>query len=149
MVEIAEMLIASGYEKCVNEAVNNIAPLFYAIVYNQERMTALLINHKADVNAVYDKGRTPLNVAIDVGALNLAELLINKGANIYHADEQGNSALHHIVKLSASMKEELLIPFITLLISKGARWDVPNKAGMTAKDIAIKMRLGNALQLMK
>jgi hypothetical protein len=48
-----------------------------------------------------------------------------------------------------ALNEDKLLPFITLLFQKGAKWDIPNKDGITPKELAIKMRLNKILRLLK
>lgn len=116
-IEIAKLLVESGYAHCINEKnKNNYTPLQLSLFLQQEKMAAFLIGHGADINL---------------------------------KDSQGNTHLHQVIKLCTQHKEEELIPLVKLLISNGAKWDVLNREGLSARDLAIKMRLGNVVQLMK
>jgi hypothetical protein len=56
-------------------------------------MARLLLEHKADVNAPNDDGRTPLMVAAEHGRLENAKLLLSEGADARTTDKKGATAL--------------------------------------------------------
>jgi ankyrin repeat protein len=104
---------------------------------------------KAQINEGGNVKSTPLNSAIAFKRERLTALLINHGADVNLPDDAGNTSLHKAVQQGTASKEDPLIPLISQLISKGAKWDIPNKEGLTAKKLAIKLRLGKILQLMQ
>jgi ankyrin repeat protein len=57
-----------------------------------------LLNAGCDVNAVDNKGRTPLIYAVASERSNIVELLLKRGANIHAKDHNGESALDWAVK---------------------------------------------------
>lgn len=65
---------------------NGKTPLMYAVEANSEELSRLLLEHKADVNAIIhsgpDRGITALWLAVaDERNLRLAQILLEKGAN--------------------------------------------------------------------
>lgn len=56
---------------------------------NRNKMVDLLINAKADVNSMDDKGCTPLHVACKFGRTEIIQRLIEKGARIHKIDRKG------------------------------------------------------------
>jgi ankyrin repeat protein len=111
-------------------------------------MVEYMINHGADVNTVDKYGITPLIGAVEINNPGMANLLIDKGANLNHLSKSGDNILNWAVSLVADHTEDQIIPLIALLIRRGAKYDVPNHKGFTAKDRAIKLRLGKVVQLM-
>ncbi len=80
--DMVDVLIESGAESSlqINPELNN--DLFLnAERFNNEKVKSL-INDGADVNAVNEKGMTPLMVAVEKDNYELAKLLITRGAEI-------------------------------------------------------------------
>jgi ankyrin repeat protein len=107
---------------------------------------------KAHVNVIAkgaeNEGENPLTAAILFKNERLATFLINHGADVNLPDKAGNTPLHQQAIYSVENEDQQL-PLTALLLSKGARWDIPNKEGLTAKDMALKLRLAKVLQLMQ
>ena len=62
------------------------------LAVTSESITRFLIEHKADVNAIDNRGKTPLIVAADCRTLPSAMLLWEEGADLDAEDDNGNSA---------------------------------------------------------
>ena len=60
--------------------------------------TNILINNRAQIDAINYKGYTPLFNAVNTGTLEIIKKLVENGANINHVDLRGNSLLHHTGK---------------------------------------------------
>ena len=151
MINMAKMFMDSDYKTSLNNRTSDglITPLFYAIVLKKEKIANFLIKHGADINLANVKGISPLHKAISNLSLSFAIALINKGAEVKTSDVDGDTPLHEAVFCGTSLKEESLLDLIALLISKGAKWDIPNKEGITPKDLAIKLRMGKVVKLMQ
>lgn len=67
-------------------------PLFFAV--DSLEKTELLLEAKADVNHVNNKGSTPLIYAAAQDNPRLVSELIQAGADVNHQDNEGNTALH-------------------------------------------------------
>jgi ankyrin repeat protein len=109
-------------------------PLVSAILGNSVALVGLLLESKADVNAADPHGWTPLHFAAEEVLPQMASLLLSKGADTSLRDDAGNTPLHRAV-FSARGRDEV----IHLLRKHGARDDVKNKAGETARALAERL----------
>lgn len=82
---------------------------------------------------VFGDAPGPNRYAGERGATLVADALIAAGANVNGVTQAGDTALHR-----AAQSGDL--PTIKLLAAKGAKFDVQNKAGSTALDIAMGKR---------
>lgn len=135
--------------KAIVEVAKEVSPLMLAIASGNKSVVAYLIEKGASVNYINKDGITPLMAALKGYNRGMINLLIEKGADLNHLNSEGNNALNSVISWGSVNKEDLLLPLIDLMIKKGARFDVPNKTGLTAKDRAIKLRLGKIVQLMQ
>lgn len=89
----------------------------------------------------------PLTFAINMQKEKLISLFIKYGANVNIPDMDGNTPLHNAL---ISFKDDLNkhLPMIRLLLDSGAQWSIPNNEGLTAEDLAIKLRSNEILELM-
>jgi ankyrin repeat protein len=62
-------------------------------IFQRHTIVELLLRRNADVNALDDKGRTPLHHAAGTGVLEAAKLLVGAGAVIDAVDDAGKNAL--------------------------------------------------------
>jgi ankyrin repeat protein len=113
-------------------------PLHQAVLGGSVGLVGLLIEHGADVNAKDQHGFTPLHFAAQEHTPAIARILVGKGADVNASDEDGNSVLGRAVA-SARGRDEI----VRLLLENGARPDQPNSAGVTPKELAL--RLGSRL----
>jgi len=89
-----------------------------------------LVEHNADINALSGVDRTPLHVAIIENArLCTIQYLVENGANIDAVNCFGNTPLHNATYFDN-------IPVIEYLLSKGAKYDIKNKRGEIAANVA-------------
>lgn len=77
-IEIAAMLIEYGVEP---KSLDIQWWLIWAIQNKRKKVVEIMINNKADINAVSD-GSTPLMWAVSDNSLDIVKLLIDKGADI-------------------------------------------------------------------
>ena len=118
-------------------------------VHKEELEGKSLIEEGEQENDIDSNGNNPLQKAIEMRALKQAELLINRGIDINHVNNYGHTALHDLIFLTTDLNDDKLLSLMTLLIQKGAKWDIPNKVGATAKELAKKLRLSKILPLMQ
>jgi hypothetical protein len=62
-------------------------------IFQRHKIVELLLQRNADVNALDDKGRTPLHHAAGTGVLEAAKLLVEAGAVVDAVDDFGKNAL--------------------------------------------------------
>ena len=88
-----------------------------------EAMTAemleLLIQHGAEINAVDEKGVTPLHNAVYANRLPVVRVLLTHGADVNAKDSGGDTPLDWLIK-NAQGWEKFDEPMAELLVSKGA-----------------------------
>lgn len=106
-------------------------PLFSAVLASHFGLVGLLLESNADVNAKDADGWTALHFAAQEHLPEIARLLIGRGADVDAQDGDGNSVLWRAV-FSAAGRDEL----VRMLRKHGAKEDLPNHAGETARQLA-------------
>lgn len=92
-VMVLNSLISSG--ALINRAdKDGMTPLHYAVLGDGLAATALLIKHKAPVNAQMDNGMRPVSLAAAQGNLKIFSALAEAGAELRYLDKEGRSLLH-------------------------------------------------------
>jgi transient receptor potential cation channel subfamily A protein 1 len=76
---------------------------------NCAEIMCFLIESKAEVDAIDNKGRTPLTMAITAGSLTGVKVLLCKGANACIKDFEGCNALHHAVTCNRKLITQHLL----------------------------------------
>ena len=102
-----------------------------------------VINNGADVNATDKKNRSALNLACDIGNVDVIDVLLKAGAdtNICEAFN-GNTCLHDAVIASCSQET------LKAIIDHGADMNAANKNGATALIIACQERIISAINVL-
>ncbi len=97
--------------------------------YDDDRltMTALLLEHGADVHRRDESGRTPLHYAAGVGA-SAVELLVSSGAVVGAQADDGSTPLHVAVNRGS-------VGAVEALLRAGADAQVCDGRGQTARDL--------------
>lgn len=83
-------------------------PLHVAAFNDRLEVAKLLIENKADINAVANNGSTPLHLAAAKGNKDIVELLLANNVNINAVDHDGWSPLHSSVVWQHKEIEDLL-----------------------------------------
>lgn len=103
----------------------------------------LLIKRGADVNAVNNKGETPLIAFASKGyvskdCLKIIDLLLRNKANINRRDNEGNTMLHHVFLASRSSPKSWreMETIILSLLERGADPLIRNRGLKNAEDLA-------------
>ena len=110
-----------------------LTPLLVAAESGTADMVALLIAHKADVNAQDRVGETALMKAIAQRNLPMVEMLLDAGADINAKNQRGHTALTNAVLRSEP-------DILKVLIARGAEVEVVAAMGTTTWSMAEHMR---------
>ncbi len=129
-LELAKLLLDAGAQVNARN-VDGESPVMEAIRHHQEEVVRhLLVEAKANPNHRCGSGETPLMVAAAEGFFEGAELLIAQGADVHARAKAGNALIYAVDTFRANEK------IISLLVEKGARYDIRNEEGKTALEIA-------------
>ncbi len=126
-------LLARGANPDVRDE-DQRTPLHQAVLGNSIGLVGLLLEHGADVNARDQHGFAPLHFAAQEHTPEIARILVGKGADVNARDEDGNSVLWRAVA-SARGRDEI----VRFLLENGARPDQANLAGVTPKELALRL----------
>ncbi|KAB0793720.1 hypothetical protein PPYR_13340 [Photinus pyralis] len=86
-------------------------------------------------------GRSPLDLAVIGGHLNVVVALLSRGAPVNSMDNEGNTALHHAVERGD-------VDIISALLSKDADTTIRNKEDETPLNIEIQRENVNVVELL-
>lgn len=120
--------------------------LHYAVLYNKPDVVALLLDHKANVNARIDSrspetGATPLLYAVVQNNLPLTKLLVARGADIRSTYRSGRTALH--IAANGGMRD-----IAQFLLQNGADANARDNAGSSPLDEAVRRGLSDVTSLL-
>ncbi len=76
---------------------------------NSNHSISYLVDKGANVNALDNKGQTPLMVSIIAGSSLGTTTLIERGADVLIKDNEGNNALHHAIKSNREKIVDILL----------------------------------------
>ena len=93
-------------------------PLHYAAYWDRIRGIVLLLQRKANIEAIDERGMTPLHWAAYENNIRAINILLNKGANIHSRTNGGSTPLHIAAERNA-------IKSIAQLLERGA--DIESK----------------------
>ncbi|MBD3789470.1 MAG: ankyrin repeat domain-containing protein [Campylobacterales bacterium] len=125
------ILIGEEYDL---EEYDEISPLFYAIrKYASIDMIELLLEHGADILSVDSDGISALDVAIKFKRKDVAKFCIDQGIDLNQTKRK--SGILPLMLASCFSDLEM----IELLINAGAKLDITDKMGASAKDYAKKL----------
>jgi ankyrin repeat protein len=161
-LEVAKLLIARGADANIpgsgtpsevagnNSEMADFRPLHHAALNGDLALLKLLVDNRADVNAVSVTGYAPLHLAMAGGYLDVARLLLERGARVNTRDERGNTPLHWVAFADggsvSSFENHINIkdnytyarigpdaypPLAALLIDRGADINAVNGRGKT------------------
>ena len=118
-------------------------PLHLAVELNQEAMVALLIEAKADVNAVTRTQKTPLHVAAQKGNVCIINRLLDAGATIDAACDVGCTPLH---EAAANGHQEAVIALVTRNANSNLK---DYRFNLTAYELAVIYNKHNITAILK
>ena len=128
LTEEVASLIKLGVNINAREASGRTA-LMLAVEENQLNVVKVLLNGKADIQAINKYGDNALFIAVNRGNSSALHLLLEAGAKLNSRDANGNTAL-----LLATQKRNPKI--VLALLGKGADVEIRNHNHMTAAKIA-------------
>ena len=128
---VVRLLVERGADMA-QSAEGGVPPLVFAAHANQVAVLELMHALGADLDLTDRLGRTALHTAAQKGHVQCVKSLLAHGTFIHARDGQGNTALHFAVVSGESEAA-------TLLLQNGARHDEPNRAGHTAKQLALRV----------
>lgn len=135
LVKVRELL-ASGADPDARDD-DGRTPLFSAVLGGSIGLVGLLLESGADVNARDNHGFSALHYAAQEDLPEMARLLIGRSADVNAVDEDGASVLWRAI---FSWRDRPDV--IEALIAAGAKPDVANKAGESARDLATRLGIG-------
>jgi len=107
----------------------------YAAAYNRDTdAIRLLVRYGADIEEPSGPGDTPFLGAIAWSHFEAAAAMLACGANVNAQNDRGLTAAHMMLKKGSDYEH------FELLARNGARFDLPNKAGVTAAEIMSRKR---------
>ena len=118
----------------------NPSPASYHVVSTQT--VKAIIEHGADVNAMNNRGQTPLWFACCDGQKDLVMLLLDRGADPNIHDKNEDSCLHAAIHGHCSMET------VQAIIDHGAQVNAVNKDGATPLLFACSTAQANAVNLL-
>jgi hypothetical protein len=107
--------------------------LWAAVFRRDPGAIRLLVRYGAKVDADHEEG-TPFMGAIQVSHFAEAEVLLELGANPDAKDNDGATALHLMLKKGSAPVH------LAMVIRHGARGDIPDREGKTAREILGRKR---------
>ena len=128
LTPMARVLIDHGAN--VSQAdVQGVTPLMAAAFGGYEEIVALLLAHHADVASTDRVGKTAIEYAAGLGHTAVVQQLLDAGVDV-------NAAYHnHLTALMWAAGYDQ-IQTVSLLLARGAKRDMRDDRGLTAKDIA-------------
>lgn len=119
-----QLLLRSGASANLPDSDGGTA--LHAAVEVGSEVCRLLLQHRANVNAVGKGGVAPLHLAVRRGSLTILRLLLSNGADVHRLDDCQRSPLH--IACSAPQVKEALVD---LLLAAGAAVDEADGRGCT------------------
>ncbi|GFG22243.1 isoform 4 of ankyrin-2 [Aspergillus udagawae] len=131
----AKRLIDKGDDVNARDNQLGITPLHCAAHRGNEEMVELLLDHKAEINAICKNGNTAMHYAAEQGQRKVMKILQARRASSRVANRQGLTALHSAI---GTAYDEATVP---LLIKTRSDMDYPNViTGDTALHIAVELK---------
>ena len=107
----------------------------YAAAYNRDtKAIRLLVRYGADIEERSGPGDTPFLGAIAWSHFEAAAAMLACGANVNVQNDRGMTAAHMMLKKGSDYEH------FELLARHGARFDLPNKDGVTAAELLSRKR---------
>jgi uncharacterized protein len=107
----------------------------YAAAYNRDTdAISLLVQYGADIEEPSGHGETPFLGAIGWSHFEAAAAMLACGANVNAQNDRGMTAAHMMLKKGSDYEH------FELLARHSARFDLPNKDGVTAEEIMLRKR---------
>ena len=131
--EIVQWLLSHGANPNNRSKFDGRTPLHGAAYFGQVEACRILLQYKADICALDNKGQTPLHVAVHYDEVNVARLLLEHGADVNAPDNRHNTPLVAAVN---DRNVSRSVEMTRLLVEHGADIDAEGSDGKTAFQVA-------------
>jgi hypothetical protein len=135
-IRTADVLLARGID-LNDHAFTGASQQYslYAAAYNRDTVAIrLLVRYGADIEESSGHGETPLLGAVGWSHFEAAEAMLECGANVNAQNDRGMTAAHLMLKKNSDYEH------FALLARFKARFDLPDKQGITAAEIMSRKR---------
>lgn len=114
-INVIKILIRYG-DDVSRKGCNNYTALHLGVMRKDVELLLFLLSVNADPNAVAEDGRTPLDLAFQVGSRNIMELLLKNGAKVEDNSFIGSKVLFGAIAFKS-------LELVRLLLSKTEHFD--------------------------
>ncbi|ARF02627.1 SWPV1-008 [Shearwaterpox virus] len=129
-IETVKLFLEKGFNVNSKDEIDNTA-LHYAVLSNNNNITQLLVDYKADIKEC--DGYLLLH-AVKANNIDIIKILLNNGINVNYVNDKGYTALHYAV-------ENNKLDIVNLLLGKGANIEIVNECSFINN--IIKFRFTN------
>ncbi|XP_051863955.1 ankyrin repeat and protein kinase domain-containing protein 1 isoform X2 [Drosophila albomicans] len=127
---IIDVLLSSGCSVHLGNPQNGRTPLHLAFYHGHLPSARILLNKKAQLEAVDCNGMTPAHCAVDANQLEMVKFALESGANLEARDACEWTLLMRAVVMDASLE------LIKLLVTHGANLLAVDGLGKSCSDLA-------------
>ena len=128
-LEMVEWLVGHGADPNHRSDDNSWTTLHVAALHKQVEVSQMLLQHKADQNAIDSAGQTPIHLASENGYMNVARVLLEHGVDVNAQDSNCSTPLH----LALGDGE---LEVACLLLEYGADVEMEDDRGRTPLQVA-------------
>ncbi|XP_068152551.1 fibronectin type 3 and ankyrin repeat domains 1 protein [Drosophila tropicalis] len=136
---IFDVLLSAGCSVQLGNPSNGRTPLHMAFYHGHLPISRILLNKKAQLEAIDSNGMTPAHCAADADQLEMMKFALESGANLEVRDACGWTLLMRAVVMDASLE------LIKLLVTHGADLAAVDGVGKNCSDLAKLYRRDQAL----
>lgn len=137
---LVDAYLEQGFDPNLSDPENGNTPLIYASIATHLACMKSLVEHGADVNATNNEGSSPLLEIAKKGRKECLAYLMENKADINHMDVKQMTALHY-----ATQHDQ--IDTIQTLLCAGASVKQKNSDGLTARELAEKLKKQNIVKI--
>lgn len=140
--EIVDILVKHRANMQAVDAEGRTLLHYAALGGVSSRLMGLVLENRADIEATFGAGITPLMCAVDNNHETTVKFLLQRGANIQVVDSNGRTLLHHATFLA---RNPLLV---SLMLENGVGVGKVDKTGKNALDYAQQIEHMEIIELL-